>query len=177
VSHVKQRNKQVSCAKGGTVAEAEEMEACEAGGGSAPLKRHSKRKNVLTVVASGKAGRLAGNASAAGSRPVCLSDSSDSEGCVSDSSDLSHTQQAPAQVYPANVLKVFLQKTKGMKGLTLEQHFPDLQGFYSSARHIIKHRAQSDLTDQEVFRLKKQMIKVRKQLVFYLIFIYFTDCF
>ena len=165
MSHVKQRNKQVSCAKGGTVAEAEEMEACEAGGGSAPVKRRSKRKNVLTVVASGKAGWLAGKPSAAGSRPVCQSDSN-SEGCVSDSSDLSHTQQAAAQVYPANVLKAFLQNTKGMMGLMLEQHFPDLQGFYSFARHIIKHRAESDLTDQEVVRLKKQMINVRKQLVF-----------
>ena len=77
---------------------------------------------------------------------------------------LSHTQQSAAQVYPASVLKVFLQKTKGMKGLIMEQHFPDLQGFYNSARSTIKHRAESDLTDQEIFRLRKQMMKVRKQL-------------
>ena len=75
--------------EGNTVAEAEEMEACEAGRRSAPLKRRSKRKNVLTVVASGKAGWLAGKPSAAESRPVC----------VSDSSDLSHSQLAAAQVY------------------------------------------------------------------------------
>ncbi|GLD64390.1 uncharacterized protein AKAME5_003006200, partial [Lates japonicus] len=106
----------------------------------------------------------AGKASAAENR-AALSDSSDSEGCVSDSSDLSHTQQTAAQVYPANILKSFLQQTKGMRNLMLEQYFPDMQGFYKSDRYIIKHRAESELTDQEIFRLKKLIIKVRKQLV------------
>jgi len=151
--------------EGGAEAEAEDMEACEAGGSSAPLKRRTKRKNVVIVMASGKAGRLAGTPNGAESRPACLSDSSDGEGCVSDSSSLlSHSQQAAAQVHPATILKAFLQKTKGMKGLILEQYFPDLQGFYNSARSTIKHRAESDLTDQEIFRLRKQMMKVRKQL-------------
>ncbi len=155
--------------EGGAVAGAEEMEASEAGWESAPLKRRSKRRNTLTVEVGGKAGRLIGKLSAAGKRAAItadISDSSDSEGCVSDCSDLSHTQQAAAQVYPAEKLKAFLLQTKGMKNLKLELHFPDMQGFYNSARHIIKHRAESDLTDQEVFRLKKQMIKVRKQLAF-----------
>ncbi len=144
---------------------AEEMKACEAGWESAPLKQRSKRRNMLTVEVGGKAGRLAGTPSAAENR-AALSDSSDSEGCVSDSSDLSHTQQTAAQVYPANILKSFLQRTKEMRNVVLEQHFPDMQGFYNSARYVVKHRAESDLTDQEVFRLKKLIIKVRKLLAF-----------
>ena len=47
----------------------------------------------------------------------------------------------------------------------LERYFPDMQGFYNSARYNVKHRAESELTDQEVFRLKL-IIKVRKQLSF-----------
>ena len=139
-----------------------EMEACESGWGSAPLKQRSKRRSMLTMEVGGKAGRLAGQPSAAENR-AALSDSSDSEGCVSDSSDLSHSQQAAVQVYTANVLKYFLQQTKGMRKPVLERYFPDMQGFYNSARYNVKHRAESELTDQEVFRLEKLIIKVRKQ--------------
>ena len=118
---------------------------------------------MLTLEVGGKAGLLAGIPSAAENR-AALADSSDSEGCVSDSSDLSHSQQAAVQVYTA-VLKSFLQQTKGMRKPVLERYFPDMQGFYNSARYNVKHRAESELTDQEVFRLKL-IIKVRKQLSF-----------
>lgn len=60
--------------------------------GSAPLKRRSKRRSALTVMVGGKAGRLAGKPAVESG--AALTGSSDSEGCVSDSSDLSHTQQA-----------------------------------------------------------------------------------
>ena len=75
-------------------------------------------------------------------------------------------RQQAAQVYPAHRVKAFIQQTKGMRNVSIEQHFPDLQGFYNSAKNAIKHRAESDMTDQEVFRLKKSLIKVRKQLGF-----------
>lgn len=48
--------------------------------------------------------------------------------------------------------KLFLQQTKGMKGLDLEKHFPDKLLLYQSA-------FVTDLMDQEIF---KQMFKVRK---------------
>lgn len=60
--------------------------------------------------------------------------------------------------------KYFLQQTKDMKGLDLEKYFPDKLLFIQSACHLIKHRTASDLTDPEIFRLKKHMGKVRKEL-------------
>ena len=118
---------------------------------------------MLTVMVGGKAGRLVGKPSAA-ENSAALYDSSDSEGCVSNSSVLSLTQQAAAQVYPANIVTSFLQQTKGLSNIALEQHFPDLQGFYDSIKHVVKHRYESDLTDQEIYRLEKLINKVRKQL-------------
>lgn len=108
---------------------------------------------------SSKAGRLEEGAAAA--------DRSDSEASVSDCSKIFHTQITASQenkLYPANMFKLFLQQTKGMKGLDLEQHYPDKLLFYHSAKPAIKHRTTSALTHQEMFRLKKQMIKVREQL-------------
>lgn len=82
-------------------------------------------------------------------------------------SEASHSQISDSQVkrfYPAKMYKVFLQQTKGMKSLDPEKHFPDKLLFYQSAGHVIEHRATSDLTDQETYRLRKQMLRVKKQL-------------
>lgn len=67
-------------------------------------------------------------------------------------------------MYTAQMIKSFLQITKGVKNLNIEQHFSDKFTFFLSAKHVIKHRASSDLTEQEIYRLRKHMIKVRKQL-------------
>ncbi|TWW62690.1 hypothetical protein D4764_04G0013370 [Takifugu flavidus] len=62
------------------------------------------------------------------------------------------------------MIKNFLTKTKGMRGPDLGIYFPDKLLFIQSAGHWIKHRAASDLTDPEIFRLRKHMGKARKQL-------------
>ena len=138
-------------------------ELCEGGAAAGigdVVKRRSKRKNVVNAAVGGKAGRLETKPSAA--------DSSDSEGCVSDCSDLSLSQVAASQdqKYSSQMIKTFLQLTKGIKGLNIEQHFPDKLAFYHSARYVIKNRASSDLTDQEIHRLNKRVTNVRKELRF-----------
>ncbi|TWW54950.1 hypothetical protein D4764_0247780 [Takifugu flavidus] len=45
--------------------------------------------------------------------------------------------------------------TKGMRGPDLGIYFPDKLLFIQSASHWIKHRAASDLTDPEIFQLRK----------------------
>ncbi|TKS66119.1 Transposon TX1 uncharacterized 82 kDa protein ORF 1 [Collichthys lucidus] len=122
-----------------------------------PAKRRSKRKNVSGAGGGSKAGRLEGQPTAA--------DSSDSDGWVSDCSEVL-TDSQEKKLYSEKMLKLFLQKTKGVKGLDLEQHFPDQLTFYYSARHVLRNRATYELTDQEIFRLKKQLVKVRKQIKF-----------
>lgn len=53
------------------------------------------------------------------------------------------------------MFKPFLQQTKGIKGLNIGKYFPDKLLFLNSARHIVKNKARSDRTNEEIFRLKK----------------------
>ncbi|TWW73397.1 hypothetical protein D4764_15G0007910 [Takifugu flavidus] len=97
---------------------------------------------------------------------IAGTDTSDCES-MSDCSSLSDTMPDghESNLYPPSMLSNFLRQTKGMKGLILEKHFPDMLLFVQSASHLIKHRATSDLTNPEIFRLKKHMGKrARKQL-------------
>ncbi|XP_038149117.1 sodium/potassium/calcium exchanger 1-like [Cyprinodon tularosa] len=139
--------------------EAEEVMELEA---SAP-KRKSKRKNV---VAAAQASKLASKqASQQAAEKEEESDSSDAESWVSDTSELSLSQSSDKEpLYPAESFRDFLVNTKGFKGLKIEAYFPYLRLFYSSARHHISNKGSSGLTDRQIFRLRKIMSKVRKQL-------------
>ncbi|TWW63829.1 hypothetical protein D4764_03G0008370 [Takifugu flavidus] len=88
---------------------------------------------------------------------AAATDTSDQE-YTSDGSELSNmaVDSERDDLYPISMIKSFLRQTKGMRG-------PDL-GVYVPDSHWIKHRAASDLTDPEIFRLKKHMGKTRKQL-------------
>ncbi|TWW81801.1 hypothetical protein D4764_01G0016160 [Takifugu flavidus] len=85
---------------------------------------------------------------------------------MSDSSELSNTvaDSERDDLYPSSMIKSFLTQTKGMRGSDLGIYFPDKLLFIQLASHWNKHRAASDLTDVEIFRLKKHMGKTRKQL-------------
>ena len=70
-------------------------------------------------------------------------------------------------MYPVSMFQIFLRHTKGMKGLKIENQFPDTLSFLSSARHVIKENKRTqDLDDKEIYRLKRIMTMVRKQLQF-----------
>ncbi|XP_056881178.1 uncharacterized protein LOC130521560 isoform X1 [Takifugu flavidus] len=123
----------------------------------APAKRRRKQKNGMNDGGDRKAGRLEDAAAA--------TDTSDQE-YMSDASELSNTvaDSERDDLYPPSMIKNFLTRTKGMRGPDLGSYFPDKLLFIQSAGHWIKHRAASDLTDPEIFRLRKHMGKARKQL-------------
>ncbi|TWW76537.1 hypothetical protein D4764_13G0011990 [Takifugu flavidus] len=123
----------------------------------APAKRRRKQKNGMNDSGDRKAGRLEDAAAA--------TDTSDQE-YMSDASELSNTvaDSERDDLYPQSMIKNFLTKTKGMRGPDLGSYFPDKLLFIQSAGHWIKHRVVSDLTDPEIFRLRKHMGKARKQL-------------
>ncbi|XP_014908651.1 uncharacterized protein LOC106960192 [Poecilia latipinna] len=140
----------------GVAGETEDVVELEA---SAPLKRRSKRRNVVAAVqASKQAYKLAAERKE-------VSDSSDNESWFSDSSEISVSQTScKTPRYPVESFRTFLKETKGFRGIKIESFFPDLKLFYFSARYHIRNKEVSGFAETEVFRLKKIMTKVRKQL-------------
>ena len=61
------------------------------------------------------------------------------------------------------MIQSFLAQTKNAKGVKIEEHFPVLSLFYTSARHM-SQKDESGLTDQEVFRLRKLVLKAKRQM-------------
>jgi len=153
--------------KGEVVADGGEVNVEKQGEGEqvmeqeAPLKlqRRSKRKNVVAAVQTSK------QACMLTTEKKDLSDSSDSEGELSDSSEVSLPPSNSTEArYPIESFINFLQETKGLRGIKLEKHFPNLKAFYFSARYYIRRKEESGLSDTEIYRLRKLMGKVRKQL-------------
>ncbi|GAA6067296.1 uncharacterized protein LOC125139265 [Tachysurus ichikawai] len=78
-----------------------------------------------------------------------------------DSDEAKHNKEQ-AGTYTAKDIKRFLQKTKNMKGVKVDQHFPDRQSFVDST--IIRDKNKS-FTHQEVYRLKKLVTRTRQDLL------------
>ncbi|KAK3536160.1 hypothetical protein QTP70_031757 [Hemibagrus guttatus] len=57
--------------------------------------------------------------------------------------------------YRDREIKQFLQKTKNMKGVKVEQYFPNKLNFVESTTTVIKKKSKN-FTDQEIYRLKKK---------------------
>ncbi len=73
-------------------------------------------------------------------------------------------------VYSFAKIQTFLQKTKGMRSVKVDEFFPDLSLFLSSIRFFMKNTeptTQSTFTDQEIFSLKKLIVKVKTQIANY----------
>ena len=90
---------------------------------------------------------------------------SDTEGWLSDSSDVSLIKTNPnsdQKMYSPKMIKCFLQETKNMRKIALENYFPDKKLFYHSARKCTQNTEQSVLDKQEMFRLRKFLGKLRK---------------
>lgn len=69
--------------------------------------------------------------------------------------------------YSVQRIRNFLRDTKGMRAVKVEEHFPDLQLFHDSVRYFMENSAdlgQPSFTDQEIFRLRMFIVKVRNQL-------------
>ena len=67
-------------------------------------------------------------------------------------------------MYTAEMIRNYLVQTKNQHGVIVEDYFPDLAVFCASARLHMSQREESCLTEQDIFRLKKLVMKVRKQM-------------
>lgn len=77
------------------------------------------------------------------------------------------TQMNVESAYPFTKIQSFLQRTKGLRSVKIDEFFPDLKLFIDSVKFFMKNKENSGqltFTDQEIFRLKKLMIKARAQL-------------
>ena len=92
-------------------------------------------------------------------------DESGSDEYVSDGSEvLGLTSSQQRTQYTADRISVFLKQTKNQHKVKMKDFFPNLLLFCSSARLHISQKEVSGLTDQEVFRLKKLVLKAKKQM-------------
>ncbi len=56
---------------------------------------------------------------------------------------------------------LFLQEIKGLKGVEVQDYFPNLAQFVKDTKYLVKEGAFSDL---EVFRLRKFVNKIKKEI-------------
>lgn len=88
---------------------------------------------------------------------------SDSESVSSvDSVSLRRSER---NAYTLEKIKAFLQSTKGMKGVQVEDFFPDRELFIESASVSMKEKGFGGLTEQEIYRLKKIVQKLRSTML------------
>ncbi|XP_058257068.1 uncharacterized protein LOC131360525 [Hemibagrus wyckioides] len=90
--------------------------------------------------------------------------SSDDDMNAETESDEEQNNDEQTDGYEAKEIKCFLQKTKNMTGVRVDQYFPDKQNFVNSATVIIKEK-NKDFTHQEIFRLKKFVTRTRQDLL------------
>lgn len=80
--------------------------------------------------------------------------------------DCDNCQVETQHHYSLAKIRAFLKNTKGVWSVRAEDYFPDLQLFHDSARHLMRAGSfgESSFTDQEIYRLKKMLQKVRSRL-------------
>lgn len=103
------------------------------------------------------------------SKMVEMSSSQSDDGLMNtqESNCSENTQFDVKTAYSLNKIQSFLQTTKGMRSVKVEDYFSDLKLFLESVKYFTKNTEgpdQSTFTDQEVFRLKKIALKVRTQI-------------
>ncbi|KAL6113787.1 uncharacterized protein ACO6RY_04695 [Pungitius sinensis] len=65
--------------------------------------------------------------------------------------------------YGAGQMKEFLHLTKNERGVRLEEYFSDVEKFARSARHGSMKKGAGDFTQQEVYRLRKFLLKINQE--------------
>uniref|UniRef100_A0A3Q3EXU5 CCHC-type domain-containing protein n=1 Tax=Labrus bergylta TaxID=56723 RepID=A0A3Q3EXU5_9LABR len=102
-----------------------------------------------------------------GSTKAVKKDRKTGAGRAESDSELMSTQEEGPVTYTSAHIKKFLQDTKGLRLLNLEDFFPDLKCFLSSARPLTRSSSafgDDGLTGQEIFRLKKLIGKAKAQI-------------
>ncbi|CAJ1074852.1 hypothetical protein L3Q82_003720 [Xyrichtys novacula] len=109
------------------------------------LKVSQKRKNIVTVKKNKKT-----------RKPIMRK--------TPESQD-SFTQDSQSPYSPAQI-KTFLAQIKGSRQPNIKEYYPDLRSFMKSARPLTrKSHGEEVLTEQEVFRLKKVLGRVKEQFI------------
>jgi len=126
------------------------------------LKRKTKTKGKR---ASKKAtGTAVGDVMEGDSESSNAVESAVESDCESSDSVSSLSQKRSVRsAYTAEKIKMFLQTTKGMKGVNVEDYFPDREMFIDSIRTLRKEGGA--FTEQEVFRLKKIVQRLKLNLL------------
>jgi len=114
-----------------------------------PLKRKKNDKSmVLKQARKNQEGNKVDNESSEG-------ECSDSSGSVCSQSSWSCLE------YGVDEIKKFLKVTKNMRGVKVEEYFPDLRRLLENIRSLM---SEGRFTDKEVYRLKKIVTKIQLQL-------------
>lgn len=80
----------------------------------------------------------------------------------SDEKSAASKKKRDKKSYSVEKIKVFLQKTKNTKGVKVEEYFSDKELLANSAQQ--KMRSKKTFTEQEVYRLKKMVQRIRKEI-------------
>jgi len=130
-----------------------EMDEEEAGG----QKEAPKRKSDQSAGGEAKASRVEERRRSQGAGQV--EDSSDEEGSEDSDSPLILTNSQAQKLHTADEISLFLHKTKNKRKVEVRDHFPDLVTFVQSCRY---HMKKEKFEKQEVFRIKKILLKVKE---------------
>lgn len=128
-----------------------------------PVPRKRKTKGASST-AQAKKSQIDKDSESAEMPSQC--ENSQSEDCDSDFSLVSEGKKRASQekiVYTARLIKQFLQDTKNMKVVKVEDHFADKKGFYESASLYMRDKEDCGFTNQKVYRLKKLVLKVKRE--------------
>jgi len=90
---------------------------------------------------------------------------SESGGDSSGSANSVYQKRSARSDYTLEKIRKFLQTTKGMKGVRVEDYFPDRELFIYSAKMSMKEKGASTFTDQEIYRLKKIVQKLKMNIL------------
>lgn len=140
-------------------ADAESIEAQES------LENEMMRDEELFKVPSTKRKRVKKSPKPKSTSQVADSDDDTECGSVEDS-DVEATASRNVQhdhqgVYTVGKIRLFLQKTKNMKNVKVEEYFPDCKLFIDSVAMTMRGDSEEHFTVQEMFRLKKFVSKLK----------------
>ena len=74
------------------------------------------------------------------------------------------SQRSRKSAYTFDKVRSFLHKTKNMKGVVVEEYFPDRKLFIDSVQAFMRGDGEDKFTAQEIYRLKKIVLKLKLEL-------------
>ena len=89
-----------------------------------------------------------------------------SRGAKSSQGSALSSQEEVQGLYPPSDIKTFLETTKGQRLPSVEDHFSDLNLFLKSSKPLTKKTGSEEfLTHQEIYRLRKLVLRVKSQMI------------